>query len=327
MTTQRKVLQGIPPSAWEHPADRAALRTLKNVPGLDAVLRFVLGNTTERSLRLIALASSVRVGPGQFPRVHRLHLEACRLLDMPYVPEVYVSQSPFLNAGAVGMDRPFITLNSATVDLLTDDELLAILGHELGHVKSGHVLYKTLLYILLQLSQFALNIPLTGLALMGVVAALQEWNRKSELSADRAALLTVQHVDTYVGLLMKTAGGNNVSQMDLGEFIKQAEEYNEGGSVLDTVYKLLNVLSLSHPFPVTRVLELINWVRSGEYDSLLNGQYQKADNTFFADMKEAASSYRDSAANATPSFDDMKDNVKKGFQQAKDMFDDLLKKK
>lgn len=77
------------------------------------------------------------------------------------------------------------------------------------------------------------------------------------MSADRAALLTVQEVDTYVRLLMKTAGGNNVSQMDLGEFIKQAEEYNADGSVLDTVYKFLNILSVSHPFPVTRVLELI----------------------------------------------------------------------
>jgi len=327
MSNERKVLMGIPPNAWEHPADRAALRALKNVPGLDAILKFVLGNTTERSLRLITLASSVRVTDRQFPRVYALHLEACRLLDMPYAPEVFVSPSPFLNAGAVGMDKPFITLNSATVDLLTDDELLAIIGHELGHIKSGHVLYKTLLYILLQLSQFALNIPLTGLALVGVVAALQEWNRKSELSADRAALLTVQEVDTYVRLLMKTAGGNNVSQMDLGEFIKQAEEYNAGGSVLDTVYKLLNILSVSHPFPVTRVLELIGWVRSGDYDSLLNGNYRKAENTFFDDVKEAASSYREGATNATTNLDEVKDNVKKGFQQAKDMFDDLIKKK
>ncbi len=88
-------------------------------------------------MRLITLASSVRVTDRQFPRVYALHLEACRLLDMPYVPEVFVSPSPFLNAGAVGMDKPFITLNSATVDLLTDDELLAIIGHELGHIKSG----------------------------------------------------------------------------------------------------------------------------------------------------------------------------------------------
>jgi Zn-dependent protease with chaperone function len=323
MPQNRKALLNIPAAAWEHPADRAALRTLKNVPGLDAVLKYVFGNTTERSLRLIALASSVRVTERQFSRVHALHLEAARLLDVP-APELFVSQNPFLNAGAVGMERPFVTLNSATVDMLDDDELLAVIGHELGHIKSGHVLYKTLLYVLLQLSQYAFNIPLTGLALAAVIGALKEWDRKSELSADRAALLTVQDPELYIGTLMKTAGGRNLSQMDLGEFIKQAEEYNNAGSVLDGVYKFLNVLGLSHPFPVTRVLELLNWVRSGHYDRLLNGDYSQADQTFYQDVKQAADAYKEAADNSS-TLNNVKENVKDGVKKAKDLLDDFMK--
>lgn len=274
MKQRHKVyLRNISPTAWEHPTDRAALAALRKVPGLDAVLQAVFGNTTERSLRLIALASSVRVGPSQFPRVHAMLEEACATLDIAPRPELYIAQNPFLNASAIGIDRPFIVLNSSTVEVLNDEELLCVIAHELGHCASGHALYKTLLAFLLKIPFSALNIPLSGIALMAVIMALREWDRKSELTADRAGLLAAQDPEVSYRLLMKMAGASDPSQININEFFVQASEYEGSGSMLDSVYKMLNLIGQSHPFPVLRLTELKTWVDRGDYAAILGGTY------------------------------------------------------
>ncbi|TAD97980.1 MAG: M48 family peptidase [Bacteroidetes bacterium] len=326
----RIILKNIQSKVWEHPADRLALNSLRSIPALDTVLKAIFGSTTEKSIRLIALASSVRANEKQFSRVYAIHLEACKTLDVNEIPELFISQNPFLNAGAVGMTKPFITLNSATVDILDDEELLGVIAHEVGHIMSGHVLYKTLLQVLLKVSNLVFNIPLTGLALAGLIAALKEWDRKSELSADRAGLLAMQNPDTATKLLMKLTGGNKLDQMDLGEFIKQAEEYRKSESISDSVYKFLNILNASHPFPVVRVLELINWVQTGEYEQILNGNYSTGNKNFYETAKDAAKSYSEDIKNATNPIKDVVDNAKDKFDEAskkaKDAFDNWRKK-
>lgn len=293
MPTSRTPLVNISSRAWEHPADRAALETLRKIPALDMMLSRVFGSTSERSLRLMYLASTVRVSERQFSRLHTLFGEACQILDIER-PELFVAQSPFLNAGAVGMERPFVVLNSSIAQNLDDKEILGVMGHELGHILSGHVLYKTLLNVLVRFSQFFIRIPIGDMAISGLIIALNEWSRKSELSADRAELLTVQNPDVPVKALMKMAGGGQIEEMDLGEFLTQAEEYRNSDSMQDNLFKLFNVLNQSHPFAVVRVAELLDWVRSGEYDRILNGQYPKraegAD--IFEDYKAAADTYR-----------------------------------
>jgi Zn-dependent protease with chaperone function len=264
---------GISAKSWEHPADRAALTALRKVPGLDVLLQKLLGATTERSLRLLTLASAVRVTDTQFAKVNKLYHEACGILDVTDRPELFVSQSPFLNAGAIGVQKPFIVLNSSLVDSVKEEELLSVIAHELGHCMSGHVLYKTLLAILLRLSVYAMSIPLGGVPLLAIILALKEWDRKSELSADRAGLLVVQDPEVSYSVLMKLAGGVHTDQMDINEFFLQAAEYGKSESMLDSVHKLLNLVGQSHPFPVLRLTELKMWVDSGAYGKIVAGEY------------------------------------------------------
>ncbi|MCS6832521.1 MAG: M48 family metallopeptidase [Flammeovirgaceae bacterium] len=312
---------GIHPSAWQHPADSLALKTLKSIPGIDIALKTFFGATTERSLRLIALASAVRVNKKQFSRIHSIFLEACQILDIQEIPELYVSQNPFLNAGAVGMDKPFIVLNSALVESTSDEELMGVLGHELGHIRSGHVLYKSLLAFMLRLSALTLQIPLGGMAIAAIIAALKEWDRKSELSADRAELLVTQDVETSVRLLMKMAGGNLIDQMDLGEFIRQAKEYKESGDMVDNVFKIINLIDKSHPFPVLRVLELIDWVQSGEYDRILRGFYPREETSWKEDAKKAKEDYAESFRETTRPFaEKISQKLEEATEKAKDIF-------
>lgn len=267
-------LTDISSRAWEHPADRAALAALRKVPGFDLLLRKLFGLITERSLRLITLGSAVEVGPEQYPQLHALYEEVLETLDAPRRYPLFVSQNPVVNAGAVGMDEPFIVLNSGAVQLLSPAQLRVVLGHELGHILSQHVLYKTMLRLLLDAGRYAGVVPLAGIPLLAVLAALLEWDRKSELSADRAALLATQDPQAVRESLLRLAGGVGEGA-SIPAFQEQARRYEEDGGMLDAVLKTLALLGRRHPFPVQRIKELDAWIASGAYQAVLDGDYPR----------------------------------------------------
>ena len=293
----RKILTGIAPVSWEHPADRAALQGPRAVPGFDTAVKKILAFIGgEQGIRLIFQANAVKVGPKQFPTLHSMMTEVKASLDWEKDVELYVSQTPVANAMAVGFDEPFIVIHSGTMIILNDDEQRVVLGHELGHVMSGHALYHTILYLIV-LFGFA-NLPfLAGIALLPIRLALMEWYRKSELSSDRAGLLACQNREDSLRVNMKFAGGGETSAMDLDVYMEQAKEYAEGGGPLDTIYKILNTLDLDHPFSSMRAVELQKWIDEGEYDKIVvDGQYthrgtEEEDRPLTADIGEAAQYY------------------------------------
>src|SRR5437879_5439955 len=265
--------------SWEHPADRAALQTLRAVPGFDDVVRkiiAILGG--ERGIRLLFQGNAVRCGPQQYPRAHQLIVEVAATFDWPNVPELYVSQTPVFNAGAYGVDEPFIVLHSAAMELLDDEELRVLISREFGHVVSGHSLYRTIAEILLNVSLGALPF-LAGIALLPIRLAILEWSRKSELSSDRAGLLGSQNVMASQQLFMKMAGAYRGAvesgQMHLDPFMAQASEYLSTNEGLDVVYKIINTLALTHPMHTVRAAELQRWVNAGEYERILRGEYTR----------------------------------------------------
>src|SRR5437867_5339849 len=94
----RKILTQIAPVSWEHPADRAALQSLRAVPGFDEVIRKIVGFFGERGIRLLFQANAVRVGATQFPVLQTLLTEVATTMDWSDVPELYVTQTPIVNA-------------------------------------------------------------------------------------------------------------------------------------------------------------------------------------------------------------------------------------
>lgn len=287
----------ISPTAWEHPADRAALNALRRIPGWDLVLRKLVGLFGEKTIRLTFKANAVRVTDTQYPWVHERLLTVCDILDVDEPPELYVSQTPLVNAGAVGLDRPFIVLNSSTIEVLDQDEIEAVIGHEVGHILSGHALYRTMLFILLRFT--FTRYPLAGIAVRPILYGLLEWSRKAELSCDRAGVLATQQPRVMMSALMKIAGGSRGEDLDLDAFIAQSDEYLEGGDTLDGIYKMLAALGTTHPFAVVRVAELRNWIDSGAYDTMLNGDYRTTtddeETPYSEDLGEAAAGYASAA--------------------------------
>jgi len=320
----RKILTGIAPVTWEHPADRAALQTLRSVPGFDEVVKKVVGFLGERGIRLLFQANAVRVGSSQFPRLNALYTDVLTTMDWEPRPELFISQTPFVNAGAYGMERPFIVINSGALKLLDDDELRALLGHEVGHVMSGHALYHTLLVLILNVSLGFLPF-LAGIALLPIQLALLEWFRKSELSSDRAGLLASQDPNASLRMFLKMAGGGDMAEMDLNTFLVQAKEYEETGGALDRVFKILNTLGASHPFNTLRAAELQRWIEAGHYDRALRGEYTRRGpdaerRPIEPDIDEARDHYMKEAKAVV---DDVVDTAKRAAQA----FADALKKK
>jgi Zn-dependent protease with chaperone function len=284
--------------AYEHPADRSALVALRTLSGFDVVLRRLSGLFQERRHRLLYLASAVRVSDRQFRGVDRLYGEAVGTLDLPARPELYVVQHPVPNSQTLGMDEPFVLVTTALLDLLDDEELRFILGHELGHAHSGHAVYQTMLQHLVRLSANLGWLPVGFWGLRALIAALREWARKAELSGDRAGLLVGQDPDAALRVHMKTAGGARLSEMDSEAFLAQAAEYDATGDLRDGVLKLLNLEGQTHPFAVLRAAELRRWAESEEYARALAGDYPRRTDDRSAsiadEVRAAARSYRDS---------------------------------
>ena len=294
-TRATRILTGIDSRSWEHPADRAALNALRRIPLFDEVLRKLFAMFGERQIRLAFLASAVKVTPTQHPRLHAMWMEVNRTLDAPSDYPLYVTQNPTYNAAALGMDRPFVMIHSELVRDFADDEIRFVLGHELGHVMSGHALYTTMLILLKALAES--NFSVLGLAATPILLGLYEWSRKAELSSDRAGLLAVQTPDPGLRTMLKFAGGS-FSDTNLAAFVEQAEEYRQQDDLSDQVMKILNVLWSTHPVPVIRVAEMRNWFESGAYERIVGGEYRRRgepDAPYREDVQEAAKSYRESA--------------------------------
>ena len=267
---QLKTFPGLIASRFQHPQDQAATEALGGIPGLDMVVSKVMELGLERVYYLENIADNVRVTARMFPRLHRYLGWGCRILDVDE-PELYVTLDPNPNAFTYGHKSPFIVLTSGLIDMLGDEELAFVVGHELGHIKAGHVLYtvlaRNIASIISALGQATLGIG--SLLGQGLVVALHDWYRKAELTADRAGLLCVQNLDPCLTVFMKLAGGATRlwAEMDRAEFLRQIQAYEEADrSSLSRAYKMFVTAWRTHPFPILRAKELDAWHATGYRD-------------------------------------------------------------
>ncbi len=266
-------LTGISPKAFQHPADRAATAALGSIPYLDTVIGKLIELGYERALRQSYLGSAVRLSETQLGDVWREHSIAYATLDMADVPDLYLTQYPSPNAMAIGVKRPIVVVQSELVQILDAPQRRAVFAHEAAHLLADHQLYRTALYILVLMTQ-ASRLPLP---LAPVRTALMEWGRATELSADRAAALVTRDPLVVCRTLMSLAAGTMVEELDLDVFMRQGLDYTEKGSGLERLTRRLLDLGVTHPLPVKRTHELMAWVRSGEFDRIVAGEYPTRD--------------------------------------------------
>ncbi|HEY9813808.1 MAG TPA: M48 family metallopeptidase [Candidatus Sericytochromatia bacterium] len=264
-------LIGLTADQFRHPLDLEATKSLKQLPGMDLLVRNLLGPVAEQFFYLNNIAASVQVGEQQLPHIHKLLVEACQILDIE-PPELYVHQHPIPNAYTFAMrgKQPFVVLHTSLIDLLTPEEIQAVIAHELGHLKCDHGVYLTLANIMVLAAG---QIPSWGGAIaQGLQSQMLEWVRCAEFTCDRAALLAIQDPKIIISLLMKLAGGSPTlaPQLNVDAFLAQARAYDDiSNTQLGELLKSAQTAQLTHPVPVLRAREIDRWASSQIYQSLL----------------------------------------------------------
>ena len=271
MKLEKTLLIGLKADDFRHPLDLAATTALKQLPGLDIALRTSLGSVAEQFFYLNNITSSILVGEKQLPELYQLLLEACKILDLE-PPQLYVQQNPVPNAYTFAMrgKQPFMVLHTSLIEILTPEEIQAVIAHELGHLKCEHGVYLTMANLMVLAAGL---LPTWGTVIaQSLQNKMLEWLRCAEFSCDRAALLATQNPRIVMSVLMKLAGGSPTlaPKLNLDTFIEQARAYEamsqtDIGSMLQSV----QISQLTHPLPVLRAQEIDYWASSQEYQILL----------------------------------------------------------
>ena len=273
-------LIGLRADHFRHPLDLQATNSLKQLPGLDLLVRQVLGGVGEQFFYLENIASSILVSDQQLPHLHQLLLDACQTLDLE-PPQLYIRQHPVPNAYTFAMrgKQAFIVVHTSLIELLTPEEIQAVIAHELGHLKCEHGVYLTLANLVV----LAANLlsPWGKILTQGLQTQLMEWVRCAEFSCDRAALLAIQDPRVVMSVLMKLSGGSPslAPHLNLDAFVAQARTYDQISSTeLGELLKQTQTAQLTHPLPVLRAREIDRWSSSPNYQSLLKQNFMVYNN-------------------------------------------------
>ena len=281
MIRNKKILKGLNHEQYEHPFDKKALAALEkpildgsifSIPNpIPAIGKYVTTHLIEKIFNVQYTGSNLKVTADNYPHIYELLEYACEILDVENRPDLYIQWGYNINAFTVGAEHPIIVLNSGLIDLCDDEEIMFIIGHELGHIKSNHMLYHMMAQSfngIISLIPF----PLTKAAATSIQYLLYYWYRMSEFTADRAGLMCCQNEEAAVRAFMKMAGvpKAHFSDLNMDTFIRQAREFKQLDE--DGMSKLIKVLSIAddnHPWTVMRASELLKWIREGEYEKFV----------------------------------------------------------
>lgn len=265
-------LHGLKPEDYQHKGEVAAMKVLKGIPLFDVLL----GKALDLSVKVNQLPNAVgnyyRITEKTNSRVYDLYKLALSRLDMNEEYPLFSKLDYNYNAYTTGVKEPVIVIHSSCIKDYTDGELLNIIGHEIGHIKSGHMLYHTMASLMNSiLGSFG------GIAQGASVAiqyGLMNWKRNSEYTADRAGLIAALDINEVNSETMKMLGhSSNIKDIDysLDKVMKQVDDFN-----LDTsgiIGKLLYVsytAKQTHPWSILRLKQINDWYDSGQYQDVVN---------------------------------------------------------
>lgn len=273
MIHNKQILSGLEHDQYEHPFDRKALKVLESKSLLKKLFEWITTNTVERLYSVQYTGSNLKVTKGNYPQIYQYLEDACKILDVPKVPDLYLEWNYSINAFTVGAENPIVVLNSGLVDLCDDEEMMFIIGHEVGHIKSNHMLY----HMMAQVINFFIDATPGGTIVAGGLQyALYYWNRMSEFTADRAGLLCCQNPEAMARAFIKMAGLplKEFDHIRTETFLQQARDFKMlDYDSMNKVVKFLSIADETHPWTVMRSAELLKWIDSGEYDKFITKKY------------------------------------------------------
>ena len=285
MRKNMKATTPIDSEQYIHPTDRVTLEALKKIPLFDKACSKVLAFMNEPQRHVLDMSSKVRITEHQVSRVYFMVKNICHKIGIE-MPELYLRLSREPNACTYGTEKCTITINSGLLECLEDDELYAVLAHECGHIACQHVLYHTIgLFILeggsmgLEKLESMLNKNIiTSIVTTSVETSLElafyHWQRCSELSADRIAVICCGGANPVIETMMRLAGGtvHIDSEIDRDLFIAQAENYHEiaAENKINKVLEYWLTRHDTHPLLAIRAYEAQKFAESEEFRELMS---------------------------------------------------------
>lgn len=261
----------IHPQEYMHPEDAIALHELESITGFPMLVKKVLSLGLEQLQYGINMASCIRLSPTQLPELYNHLPPICEKLGISE-PEFYLSMDPNPNAWTFGDTKIFVTITSGLVDMMSSEELDAVIAHECAHIACHHVLYHSIArYILSGADSFGL----LGILSMPIQLAFLYWQRKSELSCDRAASI-VTSPQIVASTMARLSGGPKsiTTKINLQEWAKQADSYEDirNDGVWNKTMQLYAIAAQNHPFSAVRVREILKWQESEQYKKIAIAQ-------------------------------------------------------
>ncbi|MBL1208230.1 M48 family metallopeptidase [Geminocystis sp. GBBB08] len=266
---------------YEHPWDKSARDSLEKVPGFTGLIKKLNEIGFDRLLKIQFTGSSFKVNQSNLSDVYKLLQEACDILAIDRQPDLYIQMGYGINAFTAGVEKPIVVLNRDCIDWLSSDELLYVIAHELGHIKSNHVLYYQTASYLPSIAQVMGNtvFGLGSLFTTGLQLSLMNWKRMSEFTADRAGLLACQNPEVAASVMVKLAGLPKKYFTDnlVQDFLKQAQEFESYDyDTIDRIAKIFSTINNSHPWIVMRTAELFKWFESPDYSKVMAKSHWKS---------------------------------------------------
>lgn len=282
------------PALYMHDLDKKAFDALNLFPQFVKLQKAYIANVDEKAAKIELLSTAIRLSDKQMPEVHALLPPICEKLGVD-VPALYMVQSQNkrdLNAFTGGIAAPFVCVTSELVKQMPPQMTASILAHECGHIACKHYLYHSLA------RNFANGIEASPLYKIPairrcltktLIRALLFWDRCSELSADRAAVLCDGDAGKTIDALLRAHGFED--NIDRDEFIKQSLDLKEfiNSSDANKMIEQMIVEWNSHPLLATRAYECYDWSHTDLYQRIINGTYTKtaADRSAAADKEES----------------------------------------
>lgn len=258
---------------YEHPKEKSAFYILKKIPVLDKVVGLYLQYLTQFTQMAEVQGDYFRVTEETAPQLYRVYQTALSRLNINEEYPFFVKADFEYNAYTSGGNAPYLVVHSSIVKNMTEKELLFVIGHELGHVKSGHVIYKMMAE---QINQLITGIPVAGNLIVstGLHYALMDWYRMHEYSADRAGAVAAGEVDEGIMSLGKLLGISEKMQnvhFTADMLLQQNTAFEEGNkNIVNKIFSTVQMMNSTHPWTVCRIRELKEWEKSGEFQSLVS---------------------------------------------------------
>ena len=257
------------PNVFMWPLDAEAMSRLNRLEPLSSFARKVSENIGRPWFE--AAVNGVRLSEEQLPEVFALAVRAARIVGLSYLPEVYVSGENMWDAATMGSESgAFVSLGSVLTNMRGDD-LLFVLAREMGHVRAGHALWRTVTELVRGqrgsgslMGGGVLEYLNPAKLIQGAIQApLMAWKRHSEITAALAGLLVVGKEDVAVQVLSQWA----LKSFPLVKRLNQTAWRRQEDESDDATMRLSEWTMTSNPYLARRLKLLREFGRSQELEA------------------------------------------------------------